>query len=103
MPKEGEKKEDSVRILVENGTLPIEWEQAFKRIQKSFRTDYHHINPNIQDHPHKIIADRNLKDLAFLESKMFDYSLNQGKVVPRYPQYWNIKPNGTIQAFINFT
>lgn len=101
-PKQDEKKEDSVKILVETGILPNEWQEAFQRIQKSFRNDYHHINPDIKKHPHKELAERNLKDLAFLESEMFKYSSNDGKIVPLYPQYWNIKSDGMIEAYINF-
>lgn len=102
-PKQDEKKEDSVKILVETGILPNEWQEAFQRIQGSFRNDYHHINPDIKNHPHKELAERNLKDLALLESEMFKYSLkNDGKIVPLYPQYWNIKSDGMIDAYINF-
>lgn len=101
-PEQDEKKEDSVKKLVEKNILPIEWQKAFKRIQGSFRNDYHHINPDIKNHPHKELAERNLKDLAFLESEMFKYSTNKGKIVLMYPQYWNIKPNDMIDVFINF-
>jgi hypothetical protein len=46
------------------------------------------------------LAQKNLKCLSLIEKEIFDFKLNNGAIVPRHPQYWDIKSDGTTTAFL---
>ncbi len=76
--------------------------EFFKEIWKG-RNDYHHLNPNIPIERSKLqdIAKSKIVALHNIESKVFEFSIKDGAVLPRYPKYWDIK-DGLINVFLRF-
>ena len=74
----------------------------FTEIWKS-RNDYHHLNPKIEQDRQKLelLAKEKLADLRKIEQELFAYNVNEGKISPKYPKYWDQK-NGTVPVFLRF-
>lgn len=69
---------------------------AFRRVLRSFRNDFHHLNPSISKVPVQDIAKRNIEDIAAIERELFDHEVNEGRIKPKQPQYWDISAEGTM-------
>jgi hypothetical protein len=96
----GEKNQTLVCRLRQHNIVSTAFEDAFCRIQGSFRNDYHHMNPPIGEHDHRVIAERNIRDLAILESEVFEcHGGPDGTLVPAKQQYWDLGPDGTIPVY----
>ncbi len=76
--------------------------ELFKEIWKD-RNDYHHLNPTVPNERSKLqdIAKSKILTLHKIESKVFDFSIVDGAISPRYPKYWDIK-DGLLNAFLRF-
>lgn len=60
------------------------------------RHDYHHLNSNIESDRQILenLAKEKTGLLVEIESNVFEFSYtNDGKIIPKYPQYWNIRDN----------
>jgi len=77
--------------IVSNGCV-----DAMHRILRSFRNDFHHLNPSIAKVPVEVIAKRNIEDIAMIEGELFEHSSHEGKLSPKHEQYWNVNTDGTI-------
>jgi hypothetical protein len=75
---------------------------AMRQILRSFRNDFHHLNPSISKVPVQEIAKRNIEDIAVLEKEIFDHTFHEGKLIPKQPKYWDVNANGTTLASIRF-
>jgi len=99
IPMEREKKLDlAVRMqcagIVANGLV-----EAFGRIQRSFRNDFHHMNPPIAEVDLSALAKRNIMDLATIECEIFECHCGPGgTVVPSRMLYWDINEDGSVPA-----
>lgn len=91
---------EMAKLLVERGIIPEQCAEAFVRIWKSFRNDVHHMNPKVADVPFTELAKRNVEDLATIEREIFAYRINDGKLAPVQPKYWDLQPDGTVPAFL---
>jgi len=69
---------------------------AMRRILRSFRNDFHHLNPSLLNVPIEKIAKRNIEDIATVEGEIFAHSFDNGRIVPKNPKYWDPKPDGTV-------
>lgn len=69
---------------------------AMRRILRSFRNDFHHLNPSISKVPVQAIAKRNIEDIASIEKEIFEHSYQDGKINPRHEKYWDVTPQGTM-------
>lgn len=87
-------------LLVERGIISRQCADAFVRIWKSFRNDVHHMNPKVADVPFAELAKRNVEDLATIEREIFAYGINDGKLSPVQPKYWNLQADGTVPVFL---
>lgn len=63
---------------------------------RSFRNDFHHLNPSISKVPVQDIAKRNIEDIAGIERELFEHDYDEGRVAPKQPKYWDISPEGTM-------
>lgn len=65
------------------------------------RNDYHHLNSKVEQDRKKLeqFAKQKLNCLKQIEEELFAYSVSKGKLVPKFPKYWDIT-NGTISVFL---
>ena len=65
------------------------------------RNDYHHLNLQIEQDRRKleILAKEKLTALMDIEKELFAYITKGGKLVPKYPKYWDQKSD-TIPVFL---
>lgn len=87
-------------ILTSQGTLSQDCLDASKQIWGSFRNDVHHMNPKVAQINFSELAKKNIQNLALVEREVFDVSFDEGKLVPKYPKYWDIQPDGTVPIYL---
>jgi hypothetical protein len=99
---DGQSLKEALEALAAAGRIPKEWADAYGRIYRSFRNDYHHMNPQVGKLDHHALAHRNMQDLAYLESEMFaiDGTID-GKIVLRHIDFWDRQSDGTVKAHLN--
>jgi hypothetical protein len=94
----------SLRALLEEitdkGILSSTCAEASLRIIGSFRNDVHHMNPKVVAIDFKVLAKRNLQDLAEIEKEIFAVDYDNGKLFPKQPKYWDCEDNGTVPVFL---
>jgi len=78
--------------------------EAMRRVVKSFRNDFHHLNPSISKVPVQAIAKRNIDDIAVIEKEIFAHSTSDQphKLKPVQPKYWDVNADGTVHVSIRF-
>ena len=67
------------------------------------RDDYHHLNPQVEQDRQKLeqLAKDKLSHLKQIEEELFAYSINNGKLMSKFPKYWDQK-NGKVLIFLRF-
>ncbi|MFC1899556.1 hypothetical protein ACFLXP_04415 [Chloroflexota bacterium] len=75
----------------------------FKEMWKD-RNDYHHLNPEIPTERNKLqkIAKSKIVTLHKIESKVFEFAIKGGAILPKYLKYWDINKDGLINVFLRF-
>lgn len=94
--------EDNLKQLITRQKISQELADTFNRLWED-RNDYHHLNPDIELERQKLesLAKSKLTDLRIIEGDLFAYSASEGKIVPKFPKYWDIA-NGTAPVFLRF-
>lgn len=94
--------EENLKQLKTRGKISDELVFLFTEVWKS-RDDYHHLNPQIEQDRQKLelLAKNKLTDLRKIEQELFAYIVKEGKLIPKYPRYWDQK-NGTTSVFLRF-
>jgi len=94
--------EKNIKQLIARGKINTSLTVVFTRIWKN-RDDYHHLNPQIKRERQKLelLAKTKLTDLKIIEEDLFAYITKDGKLIPKYPKYWDQK-NGTVPIFLRF-
>lgn len=66
--------------------------------------DYHHLNPKIPNERTKLkdIAKKKIVTLHTIETRVFEFSINNGKILPKYPKYWDVNKDGLAEVFLRF-
>lgn len=66
------------------------------------RDDYHHLNPTIETDRQKLeaLAYEKVSLLKEIESEVFEFSVVDGKLVPKNRKYWTLQTNGTVPVFL---
>lgn len=85
-----------VDLFVAKTIVSTSCADAMRRILRSFRNDFHHLNPSISKVPVQAIAKRNIEDIASIEKEIFEHSYQDGKISPKQEKYWDVTPQGTI-------
>ena len=82
-----------------NSTLQSQFTQLWNR-----RDDYHHLNATIEQDRRKLedLARRKALLLNGIEREVFGYSTKDGKLMLKFPQYWDAKAPGQVEAFLRF-
>jgi hypothetical protein len=67
----------------------------------SKRNDYHHLNATIEDDIAKLqeLAKAKIEKLNIIEKEVYSFTTNHGKLVAKYPQYWNREEN-TVNGYL---
>lgn len=93
--------EKNVTKLYTRQFISEEMKNKFLRIWEK-RDDYHHLNPNIETDREKLeeLAYQKVLLLKEIESKIFKFSVVDGKLVPENKKYWVLQQNGTIPVFL---
>jgi len=92
--------EQLIKELMNGNIISEDCAEASKRIWGSFRNDVHHMNPKVATIPFETLAKRNLQDLSVIEKEIFGVDVNNGKLIPHQPKYWDIQKDGTVPAFL---
>ncbi len=92
--------EELMNVLVTKGLISCDCADASERIWRSFRNDVHHMNPKVASIPFKQLAKQNLQSLAVVEREIFGVNIEQGKLLPKQPKYWDVQKDGTVPVFL---
>ena len=92
--------EQLIKELMNGNIISEDCAEASKRIWGSFRNDVHHMNPKVATIPFETLAKRNLQDLSVIEKEIFGVDVNNGKLIPHQPKYWDVQKDGTVPAFL---
>lgn len=92
--------EQLIKELMNGNIISEDCAEASKRIWGSFRNDLHHMNPKVATIPFEALAKRNLQDLSVIEKEIFDVDVNNGKLIPHQPKYWDVQNDGTVPTFL---
>lgn len=92
--------EENIKQLKTRGKISDDLLSLFTKIWDG-RNDYHHLNLQIEQDRRKleILAKEKLTALKNIEKELFAYTTKEGKLVPKYPKYWDLKSN-TIPVFL---
>lgn len=85
-----------VDLFVAKSIVSTSCAYTMRRILRSFRNNFHHLNPSISKAPVQAIAKRNIEDIASIETEIFEHSYLDGKISPKQEKYWDVTPQGTI-------
>lgn len=89
-----------ISSLVESSRISTEAGEAFTRIFRSFRNDYHHMNPSVSSRPTQDLARRTIRDLAVIEQDVFAFTIDQGRLIPLRPENWVTNTDGTVSVYL---
>lgn len=93
---------DLIEIFLSSSIVSAACAEAMRRILRSFRNDFHHLNPSISKVPVQDIAKRNIEDIAVIEKEIFEHTYEDGKINPKQEKYWDIKADGTMLVNLRF-
>jgi hypothetical protein len=93
-----------VKKLLSEDIITAEAGAAFEKIEDG-RNDFHHMNENVESDYSalEIKAKSNVDSLFMIEDEIFGHSFDNGKVVPKNPEYWDIGTDGTTKVFLRFS
>ena len=86
--------------LVKATCISSETGEAFARVFRSERNDYHHMNPPVASHPTSVFARRNIHDIATIERDVFGFTIDEGRIIPTRPKNWDMNPDGTVPVYL---
>ena len=101
--KASKKFEDNLVKLGKRGFLTSTLQSQFTQLWNR-RDDYHHLNSMIEQDRRKLknLAKRKALLLNDIEREVFGYSTKDGKLILKYPQYWDAKAPGQVEAYLRF-
>lgn len=93
--------EENVAKLEARQFISKDMKQRFLSLWEK-RDDYHHLNPAIEMDRQKLeaLAHEKVSLLKEIESEVFDFSVVDGKLVPKNKKYWAVQPNGTVPVYL---
>ena len=101
--QEDETREEQINRMVSSNLLSDEARQAALQIHRSFRNDYHHMNPCIATLDHCALAKRNIMDLANVEREVFAFTRGAGGAIrPQNILYWDVNEDGESRVNVRF-
>lgn len=89
-----------VENLKNRRAVSAECAAASTAIWKSFRNDVHHMNPKVASIKFPQVAKQNLQNLSLIEREIFGVDIDNGKLIPKKPKYWDVQKDGTVPVFL---
>jgi hypothetical protein len=89
---------DLVSVFEARKIVPADCIEAMRRILRSFRNDFHHLNPSLLAVPVQDIAKRNITDIALIERELFAHTFETGQIVTKHRRYWDVSPDGLVHV-----
>lgn len=99
---EHESKQAVVERMRDLGILSQCFVDAVSRIRRSFRDDFHHMNPKVAGIELEPLARRNIADLAAIEREIFECRVADGRLVPERPLYWDVDAGGDVPVYLRW-
>jgi len=92
----------NIKQLKTRDKISLELATLFIKIWKG-RNNYHHLNPGIEQDRQKLelLAKEKLTCLKNIEKELFAFTVNKGKLIPKYLNYWD-QENGAVKVFLRF-
>lgn len=92
--------ENNLEKLKKRGKITGDLKTKFLEIWQR-RNDYHHLNPQVEQDRQKLeqLAREKLSRLKQIEEVLFAYSANNGKLVPKFPKYWDQR-DGKVAVYL---
>jgi hypothetical protein len=86
--------ERNLKTLSLKGFMPDAMNKRLLQIWAG-RDDYHHLNPIIKQDRQELerLAREKVKLLTEVEEEVFGYAVADGKLLPNFPEYWNLTGN----------
>jgi hypothetical protein len=96
--------EENVRLLRQRRFIDDPFRKLCSRLWEK-RHDYHHLNPSIATQLSRLeaIALEKVRTLGEMERWVFDYTVHEGKLNPRRPQYWRSVEPGKLEVFLRLS
>lgn len=96
--------EENVRRLHQRSFIDESFREVSSRLWEK-RHDYHHLNPSVATELSELeaIALEKIRTLAEMESWVFEYTVHDGKLDPKHPQYWRSMKPGELQVFLRLS
>ena len=94
--------EKNLRQLESRKVVSSDLASLFLEIWKS-RDDYHHLNTKIEQDRQRLelLAKGKLTPLRKVEEEIFAYTVNEGRLAPKYAKYWDQgQDEGTVSVFL---
>lgn len=93
--------ETNINKLLKRGFISKDIKNKLLNLWQN-RDDYHHLNPEIERNLKELekIAFEKILCLKEIEADIFAFSINDGKLIPKYPKYWTINQDGTTQVML---
>lgn len=79
------------KILLDQKIFPEQCIDASKQIYGSYRNDFHHMNPKVSKIDFPSLAKKNIHNLFIFENEIFHGDINDGKIIPKHPEFWFIQ------------
>lgn len=91
--------ETNIRKLQKRGFISQEIANSFLTLWEN-RDDYHHLNPTIEIDLNELerISLEKILCLKNIEAEIFQFSIEEGKLIPKNPKYWNIGRDGIAKV-----
>jgi len=82
--------ETRVLRLLKESVISTEIKKSFDKIQER-RNDFHHLNPDVPSNRDSLrkYAYKALTELSEIEGSLFSFSINNGMVIPKNPEFWD--------------
>lgn len=93
-----------VRRLSEAGAISRASLDSFLAVWGTDRNDYHHLNSTVET-DYARLHERAwgcVEALYVIESDVFAFDINDGRIVPRHPKYWPQIETGLTDVFLRF-
>ncbi len=89
-----------LRAMVEKQVISSKLEADALGVYRSYRNDFHHMNPTVANLDVRRIAVENIQRLQRIEGEIFGFTTPNGRIRPTQPRYWDVNEDGAVSVFI---
>lgn len=91
-----------ISTLYKNHVTSLQCRDACKKIHANDRNTIHHLNEDTETDYQTLLsrAEECVNALYDIESEVFGYTMKDGAIVPKHPEYWPMAGPNTASIFI---